>query len=66
MFLAASIIVFAIYFANVTMGAFGSGVFLGDVWEMLVLFAAAILFVVAILIREADRKKRAAVDEKGQ
>lgn len=63
MFLVASIIVFSIYFANVTMGAFGSGVFLGDISEMLVLFAASILFVVAVLIREADRKKKAAADE---
>ena len=55
MFLAASIIVFAIYFANVAMGAFASSAFLGDVGEMLVLFAASILFVVAILKKEADR-----------
>jgi len=54
-FLAASIIVFAIYFANVALGAFASSAFLGDVGEMLVLFAASILFVVAILKREADR-----------
>ena len=40
MFLAASVIVFGIYFVNVAMGAFGGGVFLGDVGEMLVLFAA--------------------------
>ncbi len=55
MFLAASIIVFAIYFANVAMGAFAGNAFLGDVGEMLVLFAASILFVVAILKKEADR-----------
>lgn len=66
MFLAASIVVFAIYFANVTMGAFGGGVFLGDVSEMLVLFAASILFVVAILIKEANRRKRAAAVSEGQ
>lgn len=58
MFLAASIAVFAIYFANVVMGAFASNAFLGDVGEMLVLFAAAILFVVAILKREADRNEK--------
>ena len=56
MFLAASIIVFAIYFANVALGAFASSAFLGDVSEMLVLFAASILFVVAILKKEAERK----------
>lgn len=53
MFLAASIIVFGVFFANVALGAFGGGAFLGDVGEMLVLFAASILFVVAILKREA-------------
>ncbi|KIC47412.1 hypothetical protein RA28_07240 [Ruegeria sp. ANG-S4] len=55
MYLAASIIVFAIYFANVALGAIASSAFLGDVGEMLVLFAASILFVVAILKKEADR-----------
>ena len=58
MFLAASIVVFVIYFANVAMGAFAQAAFLGDVGEMLVLFAASILFVVAILQREAARKNR--------
>ncbi|MGI9369413.1 MAG: hypothetical protein ACR2O2_11315 [Ruegeria sp.] len=55
MYLVASIIVFAIYFANVALGAFANSAFLGDVGEMLVLFAASILFVVAILKKEADR-----------
>ncbi|WP_170409891.1 hypothetical protein [Ruegeria atlantica] len=55
MFLAASTIVFAIYFANVALGAFANSAFLGDVGEMLVLFAASILFVVAILKKEAAR-----------
>ena len=58
MFLAASILVFAIYFANVALGAFAGNAFLGDVGEMLVLFAASILFVVAILKKEADRKNK--------
>ena len=58
MFLAASIFVFAIYFANVVLGALANNAFLGDVGEMLVLFAATILFVVAILGREADRDRR--------
>ncbi len=58
MFLAASIVVFAIYFANVALGAFASAAFLGDVGEMLVLSAASILFVVAILqIEAADKDK---------
>ena len=55
MFLAAAAFIFAIYFANVAMGAFTGNVFLGDVGEMLVLFAASIVFVVAILKKEADR-----------
>ncbi|WP_109312496.1 hypothetical protein [Ruegeria sp. AU67] len=55
MFLATSALVFAIYFANVALGAFANSAFLGDVGEMLVLFAASILFVVAILKKEAAR-----------
>lgn len=58
MFLAASAIVFGIYFANVALGAFAEAAFLSDIGEMLVLFAAAILFVVAILKKEADRKNK--------
>lgn len=58
MFLAASLVVFAVFFANVALGAFASSAFLGDVGEMLVLFAASILFVVAILKKEADRKSK--------
>jgi hypothetical protein len=56
MFLAASFVVFAVYFANVVLGAYAGSAFLGDVGEMLVLFGAVILFVVAILRREAARK----------
>ena len=58
MFLAASAIVFVVYFANVAMGAFAKTAFLYDVGEMLVLFAASILFVVAIRQKEADRKNK--------
>ncbi len=58
MFLAASAIVFGTYFANVALGAFAGAAFLSDIGEMLVLFAAAILFVVAILKKEADRKNK--------
>ncbi|MEP0960224.1 MAG: hypothetical protein ABJL72_04525 [Roseobacter sp.] len=57
MFLAASLAVFAIYFANVALGAFANRAIFGDVGEMLILFAASILFVIAILKKEADRKK---------
>jgi hypothetical protein len=58
MFLAASIVVFVVYFSNVALGAFAGNAFLGDVGEMLVLFAAVILFVVAILQKEAERKRK--------
>ncbi|WP_439522912.1 hypothetical protein [Marivita sp.] len=58
MFLAASAIVFAVFFANVALGAFAGAAFLSDIGEMLVLFAASILFVVAILQKEADRKNK--------
>jgi hypothetical protein len=58
MFMIASLIVFLIYFANVASGALLGLIYLGDVGEMLVLFAATILFVVAILQKEAARKKK--------
>lgn len=57
MFLIASAVVFVVYFSNVALGAFSDGAFLGDVGEMLVLFAATVLFVIAILRKEADRKR---------
>ena len=56
MFLAASIAVFAVYFLNVALGAFAGNAFLGDVGEMLVLFLATVLFVIAILKKEADHE----------
>lgn len=56
MLLATSIAIFIVYFTNVALGAFAGSAFLGDVGEMLVLFAATIFFVVAILKEEADRK----------
>lgn len=58
MFFAASAIVFAIYFANVALGAYARAAFLEDVGEMLVLLTASILFVVAILQKEADHKDK--------
>ncbi len=58
MFLVASVAVFAVFFTNVALGAFADSAFLGDVGEMLVLFAATILFVVAILKKEADQKTK--------
>ncbi|MEQ9040030.1 MAG: hypothetical protein RIE24_16905 [Silicimonas sp.] len=58
MWLTGSILIFAVFIANVAMGAFAGSAFLGDVGEMLVLFAASALFVVAILKKEADRRNR--------
>lgn len=56
MYLAASAIVFVVFFANVALGAFAGAAVLSDIGEMLVLFAASILFVAAILKKEADQK----------
>ena len=58
MFLTASVIVFVAYFSNVALGAFANAAVLGDVGEMIVLFIASILFVVAIMQKEADRKNK--------
>lgn len=55
MFLAMSILAFLVFALNVALGAMAGTTFLGDVGEMLVLFAASALFVVAILKKEADR-----------
>lgn len=55
MFLYGAFAIFAVFFLNVALGAFADAAFLGDIGEMLVLFCAAILFVVAILKKEADR-----------
>lgn len=56
MFLAASILVFLVFATNVAMGAFAGAAFMGSVAEMLVLLFATVLFVVAILKREAARE----------
>lgn len=57
MFLIGAVIVFTVFFSNVALGAFADAAFLGDVGEMLVLSCATILFVVAILRKEADRSE---------
>ena len=54
MWLAISCVVFGVFVGNVVLGSTLRIFFLGDVGEMLVLFAAAICFVVAILQTEAD------------
>ena len=43
---------FLVFFANVAIGAAGGPPFLSDLAEMLTLFLACVLFVVAILARE--------------
>ncbi len=53
MTLAISAILFAVFAANVVWGAVTGSPVLGDVSEMLVLFAASIAFVAVILRREA-------------
>lgn len=45
---------FSVFLANVVTGAMGAPVFLGDVSEMLTLFAAVLLFVAGVLAREAQ------------
>lgn len=57
MFLIGALIVFLAFFSNVALGAYADAAFLGDVGEMLVLSCASVLFVVAILKKEADRSK---------
>ncbi|MCV2874310.1 hypothetical protein OEZ71_18595 [Defluviimonas sp. WL0050] len=59
MFLVASLVMFAVFTANVALGAATGNTFLSDVGEMLVLFAASVLFVAAILKREAAQKDKA-------
>jgi uncharacterized membrane protein len=53
MFAFVGAVLFAIFIANVVIGAFGGTQFLDDVKEMLVLFASSLAFVVLILQREA-------------
>ncbi|MEM8872538.1 MAG: hypothetical protein AAGB10_21365 [Pseudomonadota bacterium] len=49
--------VFALFFANVAVGAARQPVFLGDVAEMLTLGAASVLFVIGVLQREVHAKR---------
>ena len=54
-------IIFLVFFSNVVAGAAGLGVFLSDVGEMLMLFAACVCFVIAFLAYE-----RAATDTQSE
>jgi hypothetical protein len=51
-----ALIIFVIFFSNVAMGAARQPVFLGDVAEMLTLFAASVSFVVGVLQREQNSR----------
>ena len=48
---------FVVFGVNVGLGSASNSAFLNDVGEMLVLSGAAVLFVIAILKKEADAKK---------
>ena len=58
MALALAVAIFAVFAANVVLSSFGGTPFLGDIGEMLTLFAASVAFVAAILKREAASKNR--------
>ena len=49
---------FLVFVSNVSLGAFWGRPFMGDVWEMLVLFLTSVTFVVGILLREARRNSQ--------
>ncbi|MEM6665210.1 MAG: hypothetical protein AAF638_02275 [Pseudomonadota bacterium] len=48
--------IFAVFFANVALGASDQPKFLGDVGEMIVLLAVTIFFVSGVLLKEAERR----------
>ncbi|MFV1853138.1 MAG: hypothetical protein ACMZ66_20895 [Thalassospira sp.] len=52
-----AVVLFAIYFLNVFLGAVAGNQILKDVFEMLVLAASTLFFVIAILKSEAAAKK---------
>ncbi len=58
MTLIATIILFCVFVLNVVLGAVTGSPVLGDVPEMLVLFAASICFVAEILRRESATQKK--------
>lgn len=57
MYLLVSAALFAIFALNVAIGSFGGKPFLGDVGEMLLLFATSLTFVAAILKSETVRRQ---------
>ncbi len=65
MALALSAILFGVFVLNVFLGATSRTHFMGDVQEMIVLFAASIAFVAAILRREAREQERKSENPQG-
>ncbi len=63
MFLALAAGFFGLYVANVVLGALLNAAVMGDVGEMLSLFAASIAFTVAILKRETEEQRRKSNEE---
>lgn len=61
MYLALSIVFFAVFVTNVLMGSMNNQAFLSDVQEMLLMAAAAVAFVIAIL--KAEKKANQSGDE---
>ena len=60
MALLGSLVVFLVFGANVVLGSFAGAPFLTDVQEMLTLLVSSVLFVIAILKREAVARQAAA------
>ena len=58
-----SIVGFAVFLANVLMGAMGGTTFLTDIQEMLVLFATCAVFVIFILQQERARNAKASQNQ---
>ena len=58
--------VFAIYLINVFVGAAGMKAYLSDVTEMLTLFVACIVFVVAVLWCETAAKQRKSAENRAE
>lgn len=54
----AAMILFVVFFANVSIGALNGAVFLGDVAEMATLLGASAAFVAGVLIREKQRASK--------
>lgn len=52
-----AIILFVIFAVNVGLGSALNAAFLNDIGEMLLLSGVALLFVIAIIKKEADAKK---------